>query len=130
MIDRTKGEGSQTAGLQDYSEGPHTPQDHSSTSLALWYHPVQMQDASPLQDSPTQCLLPGPTPSLGISLTSLAGSTAFTAAHCMHWLCLPGLMLKVLWMKLRRMQVAVLMTACMCEKSCMAHSGKLGAEPF
>lgn len=49
---------------------------------------------------------------------------------CTAWSCPPGLMLKVLWMKLRRMQVAVLMTACMCEKSCMAHNGKLGAEPF
>lgn len=43
---------------------------------------------------------------------------------------LPGLMLKVLWIELRRMQVTVLMTACMCEKSCMAQSGKTGAEPF
>lgn len=42
----------------------------------------------------------------------------------------PGLMLKVLWMELRRMQVTVLVTACMWEKSCMAHSGKAGAEPF
>ena len=39
-------------------------------------------------------------------------------------------MLNELWMKLRRMQVTVLMTACMCEKSCMAQSGKAGAEPF
>lgn len=39
-------------------------------------------------------------------------------------------MLKVLWMELRRMQVTVLTTACMCEKSCMAHSGKAGTEPF
>lgn len=39
-------------------------------------------------------------------------------------------MLKVLWMELRRMQVTVLMTACMWEKSCMAHSGKVGTEPF
>lgn len=39
-------------------------------------------------------------------------------------------MLKVLWIELRRMQVTVLMTACMCEKSCMAQSGKTGAEPF
>lgn len=39
-------------------------------------------------------------------------------------------MVNELWMRLRRMQVTVLTTACMCEKSCMAHSGKAGAEPF
>lgn len=66
----------------------------------------------------THLLWPGPfTPPWGTQLAS-DGSV------------LPGLMLKVLWMELRRMQVTVLMTACMCEKSCMAHSGKAGAEPF
>lgn len=42
----------------------------------------------------------------------------------------PGLRLKVLWMVLRRMQVTVLVTACMWEKSCMAQSGYCGAEPL
>lgn len=66
--------------------------------------------------SPT---FPAPTPLSPPQHTQQASESA-----------LPGLMLKVLWMELRRMQVTVLMTACMCEQSCMAHSGKAGAEPF
>lgn len=44
-------------------------------------------------------------------------------------MCSPGLMLKVLWRELRLMQVTVLVTACIWEKSCMAQRGYSGPDP-
>lgn len=103
--------------------------------MAKWHGGPAMACAGPVGP------VPSPLPWVGLTATEHSGASGMVP-DCLRsrrpvpWppparpALPPGLMLKVFWMELRRMQVTVLVTACMWEKSCMAHSGKAGEEPF